>query len=163
MNKLASLWFDVLPQQIYDRVFGQFCNFICAYLIKSCLRLEDISSDDASYLHAAFSLIRQCVLEIFSFSKSQKKLDAESEKDSSFDMTIGNKIADFNATKHIKLWQKFKYLLKVLTANLQEIVDLWSESKGPLALYFDSEEIRHLIRALFMITDKRSAALAKIK
>lgn len=161
LNKLASLWLDVLPEQIYDRVFGQFFNFICTYLIKSCLRLEDISSDDASYLHAAFSLLRQCVFEIF--SKSQKKFENDSNEDATIDATIENKIADFNATKYIKLWQKFKYLLKVLTANLQEIVDLWSESKGPLALYFDSEEIRHLIRALFMITDKRSAALAKIK
>ncbi len=68
-----------------------------------------------------------------------------------------------NATKYVKSWQKFNYLLKVLKGKLQDIDDLWSDSQGPLAIHFDSEEVRHLIRALFMITEKRSALLAKIK
>lgn len=44
-----------------------------------------------------------------------------------------------------------------------EIDDLWSEGKGPLALYYDPEELRGLIRALFMNTDKRAGVLAKIR
>lgn len=124
-------------------------------------------------MDAAFSLIIQSVFEIFSRSNHQKAANHASEVERSAQMetdvqslanlTINNKMADFNATKYIKQWQRFKYLLRILKANLQEIVDMWSESKGPLALYFESDEVRHLIRALFMITDKRSAALSKIK
>lgn len=170
INKISSLWQDVLPIQIYHRVFGQFFNFICNHLLKSCLRLEDISTDDASYLEAGFTLIKQAIYEIFSKHQMNNENQSDSElndinvKDESLaDLRTNNKMADFNATKYIKQWQKFKYLLKILRANLLEIEDMWSDSKGPLALYYNSEEVRQLIRALFMITDKRSATLAKIK
>ncbi len=163
MNKLSSMWSSILPSQMYYRVFGDFFNLIFSDLVKSCLRLEDISSDDASYLEAAFTLLNKCVYDIFSHKHSENKENETRVESAGDDLLISNKMADLTASKYIKTWQRFNYLVKVLKANLQEIVDMWSESMGPLALFYDSEEIRHLIRALFMITDKRSAALAKIK
>lgn len=164
MNKLSSLWLPILPTHIYNRVFGDFFNLILSDLVKSCLRLEDISSDDASYLETAFTILIKCVYGIFSSQeKSIENAENEVPKTTDDESLISNKLADLNATKYIKTWQRFNYVIKVLKANLQEIVDMWSDSMGPLALYLDSEEVRHLIRALFMITDKRSAALAKIK
>ncbi len=162
LNMLATVWVQVLPDALYLRLFGQLFNLICNNLLKSCLRLEDISSDDASYMDAAFTLVKQSVFEVFMKIESQQQGTHEKGEDLA-DLTLSNKIADLNAEKYIETWPRFNYLVKVLRANLQEIVEMWSEAKGPLALVFDAEEVRRLIRALFMITDKRSAALAKIK
>lgn len=165
LNNLASAWLNVLPVRVYYRIFGRFFNFICNDLLKSSLKLEDISSDDATYLHSALSLVKQSVYDIF--SKHQDQIDNNQQETTDFEqianMTLKSNIADLNATKYVQSWQKFKYLLNILKASLQEIVDLWSDSKGPLALCYEPEEVRHLIRALFMITDRRSAALDKIK
>ena len=167
LNKLANMWIKVLPKNVYCRVFGQFFNFICADLLKKCLKLEDITCDDSGYLHAAFSLVNQSVYEIF--SKEQIDLESNQAELNEYDasnlvnVTMSNKLADLVASKYINTWLKFNYLLQVLKANLQNILDLWSDSHGPLAQLFEPEEVRHLIRALFSITDKRSAVLAKIK
>lgn len=42
------------------------------------------------------------------------------------------------------------------------ILELWADGKGPLTLNYKSEEIRHLIRALFQNTDRRANVLASI-
>lgn len=154
LYNIRNVW-NVLPECVYFSALSQFLNLICNNLIRSCLNLEDISSDDASYLHSAFSIVEQLVIEIF----SKKQLSDTTCADSN---NISSRFADLNATKYVKSWQRFKHTLVLLKANLQEIVDLWSDGKGPLAECFDSEEVRHLIKALFMITERRSAALAKI-
>lgn len=169
LNSLASVWLNVLPMRVYFRVFGKLFNFICNDLLKSALKLEDISTDDASYLHSAFSLVKQSVYDVFS-KHQQLKTNQESvntyitlETDDLTNVSLNNNMADLNASRYVQSWSKFKYLLDILKANLNDIVDLWADAQGPLALHFDPEEVRHLIRALFMITDRRSAALAKIK
>jgi hypothetical protein len=188
MNSLSSIWMETLPRQVYHRVFGQFFHLICKNLIKACLRIEDISSEDATYLHDALLIIKKSTLDVFNKSVVITNNDISYDDDNSTtstspsqspspsmspekrriednlgDDTLRMNLADLNATKYIKSWERFKYLLVLLKINLQEIVDQWSDGKGPMAQCFDSEEIRHFIRALFMITDKRSAALAKIK
>jgi hypothetical protein len=147
LKSLSSLWSKILSENFYYKIFGQLLDLLCQNLIKSCLKLEDISSDDASYLHTGFTILKQFVHELFS----------------SYQPDLEGSMHDLNAMKYINSWQKFKYLLVILKANLQDIVDLWSDGKGPLSLCYDSEEVRHLIRALFMITERRSAALARIK
>lgn len=146
LKSLSSLWKSVLSEDSFNKIFGRLLDLVLGDLIKSCLRLEDISSDDASYMHEAFLIPKQFIHELYA---------DEHDNNSS--------LSDLKAEKCIPSWPKYKYLLVLLKANLQEIVDLWSEGHGPLPLCFDSEEVRHLIRALFMNTDRRAAALAKIK
>jgi hypothetical protein len=166
LNAISSIWLNILPENAYFSAFGQLLDLICNDLLKSCLSLEDISSEDAEYLYKALSIIEQTVYNLFS---KNEKLDPNNSKEIDLDenskkasIKVRNSLADLNASKYMKSWHRFKYMSTLLKANLQEIVDLWSEGKGPLAMYFDSEEIRHLIKALFMITDRRSAALATI-
>ena len=170
LNNLSSIWIEILTELDYHVIFGQFLELICKDLLKSVIKLEDISSDDASYLHSAFGIVNQCVFDLMSKEKGQSfKSEQKEDEDKKtitcdlVDISNKNKMADLIAAKYIKSWQKFKYLLVLLKANLVEIVDLWSDRMGPLALHYDSEEVRHLIRALFMNTDRRADALAKIK
>lgn len=50
----------------------------------------------------------------------------------------------------------------ILNASMAEIVEQWSEGKGPLTLNYSSEDIRRLIRALFQNTDRRAKVLGSI-
>lgn len=64
---------------------------------------------------------------------------------------------------YVKRWFKFQELQLILSANMREIVDRWSSGKGPLASHFTADDVKHLIRALFQNTERRAAALAKIR
>ena len=50
----------------------------------------------------------------------------------------------------------------VLKANLQEIRDRWDED-GPLTAAFTPDQLKHMIKALFQNTERRSALLSGIK
>lgn len=50
----------------------------------------------------------------------------------------------------------------ILNASMAQIAEQWADGKGPLTLNFRAEDIRHLIRALFQNTDRRSNVLASI-
>lgn len=64
---------------------------------------------------------------------------------------------------HVKSWNKFCELVRLLDADLLQVDDRWSDGKGPLALEFKPEQVKQMIRALFQISDKRAALLDKIK
>jgi protein transport protein DSL1/ZW10 len=158
LEKLSSLWFNVLSFNVYCKLFGELLNMVCNNLISSCLLLEDISSDDSDKLVVLFTKIKTAAYNIF--AKTHYKSLAIK-----FDTTndlVEEAIIDVNAAKYIDSWQKFNYLIVLLKENLQKIADLWSEGKGPLAINYDSQEVRNLIKALFMNTDKRASILAKI-
>lgn len=136
----------VLNQTVYFKIIGGLFDLVCQDLLKSCLKLEDIESENSNYLHIAFSGLYNAIIEVFSNQSASSTA-----------------MADLDAAKYVVSWNRFKYFLQILKANLIEIDDMWSEGKGPLALYYEAEEIRGLIRALFMNTDRRAAVLAKIR
>lgn len=51
----------------------------------------------------------------------------------------------------------------MLNGGLKDIDDRWTDGKGPLAQEFTADQVKHLIRALFQATDRRSALLSRIK
>lgn len=63
----------------------------------------------------------------------------------------------------MKQWSKFNELLIVLNGSLKDIDDRWADGKGPLAQEFSPEQIKHLIRALFQHSDRRTALLSRIR
>ena len=105
--------------------------------------LEDISADDGVELHSLFSLVTEKAPELFKTSDTVN--------------------ADVELISHVAKWLKFKELILILNASLQDIADRWAEGKGPLAHEFSPNEAKQLIRALFQNTDRRSAVLAKIR
>ncbi len=145
IKNLSNLWFSILSEPLYVQIFGQFYDLIIEHMCEAIIRLEDMSTDDGVYLNNILCSIQKHAIDLF-------------WRDDSVELNL----VDLKLTKSVKCWMKFKYLIKILNANLQEIVDLWSQSMGPLALYFSPDEIRHLIRALFMNNDRRAVALSKI-
>uniref|UniRef100_A0A803VUK7 Zw10 kinetochore protein n=1 Tax=Ficedula albicollis TaxID=59894 RepID=A0A803VUK7_FICAL len=108
---------------------------------------QDISAEDADRL---YSLCRTMVEEgpqVFTPLLEEDK----------------NKKYQEEVPVYVQNWMTFKELMIILQANLQEIVDQWADGKGPLAKEFSAAEVKSLIRALFQNTERRAAALAKIK
>lgn len=145
ISSLSNVWLRVLNKTVYLKLIGILFDLVCQDLLKSCLALEDIESDNSDYLHTAFSSLQKSIIDVFA-----KAADSSGE-------------ADVLAAKYVVSWNRFKFFLMILKANLVDIDTMWANGKGILPLYYEPEEMRGLIRALFMNTDRRAAVLAKIK
>ncbi|XP_065210036.1 centromere/kinetochore protein zw10 homolog [Planococcus citri] len=137
LNLLQSVWQNILPVNVYCKTIGMLCNCVIEKLIDSVLALIDISMDTANQLTNVFTVILNKIPTLFPDSKE--------------------------IYRHVKRWPKFSELFKVLNGSLKDIDDRWADGKGPLAQEFTADQIKHLIRALFQATDRRSALLSRIK
>jgi len=70
---------------------------------------------------------------------------------------------DQQIQQHVRKWEKFLELIKVLGASLKEIELYWENGKGSLAQEFTASQVKQLIRALFQNTERRSNLLASIR
>ncbi|KAM8927590.1 centromere/kinetochore protein zw10 homolog [Pelodytes ibericus] len=147
LSCLGKVWQDVLPVAIYCKAMGTLLNTAIADMISKIAALEDISTEDGERLYA---LCRTMILEgplVFTPLPEEGK----------------NKRYQEEVPVYVQKWMKFKELMIILQASLQEIVDRWADGKGTLATEFSSNEVKSLIRALFQNTERRAAALARIK
>lgn len=117
---------------------------VLSELIQRIVKLEDIAADAAVQISTLFTQLQEKAPEVFLVPSDP----ASSVHD---------------ANRYVKCFQKFKELILVLNARLLEIDDRWAGGKGPLAMEFTVDEMKHLIRALFQNTDRRAAVLAGIK
>ncbi|XP_015193095.1 centromere/kinetochore protein zw10 homolog [Lepisosteus oculatus] len=147
LKRLGKVWQDVLPVNIYCKAMGTLLNTAISEIITKITMLEDISTEDGDHL---YTLCRTVIEEgplVFTPLPEENK----------------NKKYQEEVPVYVHKWMTFKELMIVLQANLQEIVDRWADGKGPLAMEFSPNEVKSLIRALFQNTDRRAAALARIK
>ncbi|NXA56598.1 ZW10 protein, partial [Nothocercus julius] len=147
LKRLGKVWQDVLPVNVYCKAMGTLLNTALTEIVTRITALEDISAEDADRL---YSLCRTMVEEgpqVFTPLPEEDK----------------NKKYQEEVPVYVQKWLTFKELMIILQANLQEIVDQWADGKGPLAAEFSPVEVKSLIRALFQNTERRAAALAKIK
>ncbi|KAF6024759.1 ZW10 [Bugula neritina] len=141
LSHLKRVWVDVLPASNYSKSIGHLTACVVKEMMSSIMSLEDMSSDDAAKLHQLITMVREAAPALFP----------------------GDKVsAAGSLMKHCSGWSRFLELDIVLTASLHDIVDRWSEGKGPLAAEYSPEQVKSLIRALFQNTDRRAATLAKI-
>ncbi|NXX45400.1 ZW10 protein, partial [Tricholaema leucomelas] len=147
LKRLGKVWQDVLPVNVYCKAMGTLLNTALSEIATRIAALEDISAEDADRL---YSLCRTMVEE------GPQVFTPLPEDDR-------NKKYQEEVPVYVHKWMTFKELMIILQANLQEIVDQWADGKGPLAAEFSAAEVKSLIRALFQNTERRAAALAKIK
>lgn len=133
---LKTVWQKVLPYYTYNKTIGSIMNYLCEYIINSVNNIDDIASD------AAEQLVDLCKLIISRGSKL---------------FTDPNEVC-----LYVEKWNQLQELQLVLNSSLLDIYDRWADGKGPLALLFQAEEVKKLIRALFQNTDRRAAILSKI-
>lgn len=134
---LKTVWQKVLSYHVYNKTLGVIMNSLCTCLINAVLKLEDIPSTLDEQLIDVYKVVVTRAPKLFTDPKE---------------------ICLFVAS-----WNKFNELIFVLNASLVDIDDRWSNGKGPLALQFQPEEMRKLIRALFQNTSRRANILSKIR
>uniref|UniRef100_A0A2D4GD67 Centromere/kinetochore protein zw10 homolog n=1 Tax=Micrurus corallinus TaxID=54390 RepID=A0A2D4GD67_MICCO len=147
LKRLGKIWQDVLPVNIYCRAMGTLLNTALVEIIGRVTALEDISAENADRLHALCKTVVDEGPRIFVPLPEEKE----------------NRHFQEEVPVYVAKWMMFQELMLVLQASLQEIVDRWAGSKGPLAAEFSPSEVKNLIRALFQNTERRAAALASIK
>ncbi|XP_015772141.1 PREDICTED: centromere/kinetochore protein zw10 homolog [Acropora digitifera] len=148
LTNLGKVWKGILPINIYCQSLGALFDDVIQYIAWEVLQLEDISADEADHLPSLLSILVQRGSEIFQTTP---------ETDSSSDGSV------WDVCTVVPHWTRYKELIGILKASLQEIGDRWTDGKGPLAQEFTAQEVRGLIRAIFQNTDRRAAILAKIK
>nr|XP_020650104.1 centromere/kinetochore protein zw10 homolog [Pogona vitticeps] len=147
LKRLGLVWQDVLPVNVYCKAMGTLLNTALAEMISRIAALEDISAENGDRLHALCQVVVEEGPRVFvPLPKEQQ-----------------NKPFQEEVPVYVPQWMMFRELMLVLQASLQEIVDRWADGKGPLAAEFSPGEVKSLIRALFQNTERRAAALAKIK
>lgn len=149
LNHLKTVWEDILPPHIYSKAMGTLVNCVIVEIVNSITSLEDISAEDASHLHHLLCMFDEKAGPLFC-----TKFTEDSTNEAHMKVEL---------QRNIPKWMKFKELIFVLNANLQEITDRWADGKGVLAHEFSTSEVKQLIRALFQNTDRRAAVLAKIR
>ncbi|XP_071946639.1 centromere/kinetochore protein zw10 homolog [Antedon mediterranea] len=140
LNHLHAVWSDVLPPSVFTKAIGTLVNTVFQHVIDKLVSLEDISTNDANQLHALMTMLIEGTPETL-----QPK---------------NNQVLVATVVPH---WATFEELMFILEASLQGIVDRWVDGKGPLAVVFQPNEVKSLIRALFKNTDRRANALTKIR
>lgn len=134
---LKTVWQKILPYSIYNRTLGTILNSLCGHLVRSVLKVEDIPSATAEQLVDIYKVV----------------------------LTRGPKL--FTDPREVGIfvpnWNRLGEVVFVLGASLADIDDRWADGKGPLALQFQPEDVRKLIRALFQNTDRRAVVLSKIR
>uniref|UniRef100_A0A8B9TJ00 Zw10 kinetochore protein n=1 Tax=Anas platyrhynchos TaxID=8839 RepID=A0A8B9TJ00_ANAPL len=147
LKRLGKVWQDVLPVNVYCKAMGTLLNTALSEIVTRIAALEDISAEDADRLYSLCRIMVEEGPQVFTPLPEEDK----------------NKKYQEEVPVYVKKWMTFKELMIILQANLQEIVDQWADGKGPLAAEFSPAEVKSLIRALFQNTERRAAALAKIK
>lgn len=147
LKRLGIVWQDVLPVNIYCKAMGTLLSTAISEMIGRITALEDISTEDGDRLYSLCKTVMDEGPQVFA------PLSEESR----------NRKYQEEVPVYVPKWMPFKELMIMLQASLQEIGDRWADGKGPLAAAFSSSEVKALIRALFQNTERRAAALAKIK
>ncbi|OXB75936.1 UNVERIFIED_CONTAM: hypothetical protein H355_012904 [Colinus virginianus] len=147
LKRLGKVWQDVLPVNVYCKAMGTLLNTALSEIVTRIAALEDISAEDADRLYSLCRIMVEEGPQVFTPLPEEDK----------------NKKYQEEVPVYVQKWMTFKELMIILQANLQEIVDQWADGKGPLAAEFSPAEVKSLIRALFQNTERRAAALAKIK
>ncbi|XP_067326909.1 centromere/kinetochore protein zw10 homolog [Anolis sagrei] len=147
LRRLGKVWQDVLPTNVYCKAMGTLLNLALTEILSRITSLEDISAENADRLHDL------CQIMVDEGPRVFVPLPEEEQ----------NRPFQEEVPVYVPKWMTFKELMLVLQASLQEIVDRWADGKGPLAAAFPATEVKNLIRALFQNTERRAAALARIK
>ncbi|XP_017048306.1 centromere/kinetochore protein zw10 [Drosophila ficusphila] len=135
LELLKNVWANVLPGNVYNATFCELINTFVAELIRRVLTLRDISATMACELSDLIDVVLQRAPTLF---------------------------PEPNEVAQVLSWLRLQQLKAMMNASLKEITELWCDGAGPLTASYKSEEIRHLIRALFQDTDRRAKAITQI-
>ncbi|NXT10271.1 ZW10 protein, partial [Prunella fulvescens] len=107
LRRLGRVWQDVLPVNVYCKAMGTLLNTALAEIVTRIAALEDISAEDADRLYSLCRIMVEEGPQVFTPLLEEDK----------------NKKYQEEVPVYVQKWMKFKELMIILQANLQEIVD----------------------------------------
>jgi len=137
LNRLDSgskVWKGVLPDSIFERAMGGLLDAVLAAMVAEVLKLEDISAIEGDQLHHLLNRVTERAPGLFG-------VDARTLK------------------AHCPNWDRFVQVMAVLEARLTEIEQMWLGKQ----IVLKTEELRHMIKALFSNNPNRARVLALLK
>ncbi|ALC49601.1 mit-1-15 [Drosophila busckii] len=135
LELLKNVWQQVLPAKVYNSSFCDLLHCFANELIQRVFSLRDISATMASELSDLIDVVLEKAPLLFE---------------------------DPAEVLQVRCWFKLKQLRTMMNASLKEITELWCDGAGVLTANYKSNEVKHLIRALFQDTDRRAKAMAQI-
>ncbi|XP_045777221.1 centromere/kinetochore protein zw10 homolog [Maniola jurtina] len=137
LQLLKNVWIGVFPCNVFTKLIATLVNMFVDELIHRVCTVEDISIEMATQLTDMYTLVVQKAPQLFT--------------------------TPTDVDKYVKSWTKLQELIFVLGGSLKDIENHWSDGTGPLAVHFQVDELRSLIKALFQNTQFRANLLSKIK
>ena len=141
LSELSKVWKDVLPLYLVRGSIGLILNGALECCINSVFSLTDISANDASRAANIYLLLSNSCVGLF-------HINTETESE-----VLGEECEN---------WFRFKQLIVLLEASLNEIRAKWDNGKGPFGVNFKASEVRNFVKGSFKNSVRRSELLAKI-
>ncbi|CAI2733128.1 unnamed protein product [Schistosoma spindalis] len=148
-----------LPRTVYFRAMGIMCNCVCTELVKTILKLIDITKSDCDNILILLESIKNTIMEFFKPSEvvhqpPTKEPIIKSQHNYNTDELLTRRCPDFH---------RLQGIISVLSASsLAEIRDiLWNDGNGPLTVeaHLTTSELRCLIKALYSSSSFRDELL----
>ncbi|XP_017771166.1 PREDICTED: centromere/kinetochore protein zw10 homolog [Nicrophorus vespilloides] len=137
LELLKTVWQKILNYYMYNKTIGVLLNSLAKTIVTCILTVQDISATGSEQLVDILKVVQA----------RGPKLFTESGE----------------IHMYVDSWDKLYEMGFVLKSNMLDINDRWADGKGPLALHFTADEMKHLIKALFANSDMRAKMLAQIK
>ncbi|CAH8649608.1 unnamed protein product [Schistosoma rodhaini] len=152
-----------LPRIVYFRAMGIMCNCVCTELVKTILKLIDITKSDCDHILILLESIKNTIAEFF---KPSEVVHQSATKE-----PISKSHQNFNTnellTRRCPDFYRLQGIISVLSASsLAEIRDiLWNDGNGPLSneSHLTASELRCLIKALYSSSSFRDEVLQKLR
>ncbi|CAI4224565.1 unnamed protein product [Auanema sp. JU1783] len=139
LKSVAEVWREVMSEAVFCKALGNvvgfFLNDICAIF----LDLEDIRSTDAE---TAASILQNILEQLENIFRIRGTVCITMVCESPYFRT--------------------KEIIFFLNGSLKGVADRWCDGKGPLAQWLTPNEVRSLVKAVFMNTEQRKKLLESI-
>lgn len=139
INQISNVWKQVMPEFVLTNTMGAITSHLLAFLNNIILEMEDISSADSGI---AADMLKKFLAKLSEIHK-----------------IAGNPTIQKTCEEP---YFRMIELIFCLKASLIEIGHRWCEGKGPLALWLKASQVKHLVRALFENTSRRSQLISQI-
>ncbi|VDL86091.1 unnamed protein product [Nippostrongylus brasiliensis] len=139
VKNISNLLRSVLAEMVYSQTMANIVSFLMDSLCDVILKMEDIRSVDADISAVMLEELLTQLLPIFTINGRSS-------------------LHEICSTSYFRT----KEIVFCLKGSLQSIDDRWCSAKGPLAQWLQPNEIRTLIKALFMNTEQRRQLLDSI-
>uniref|UniRef100_A0AC34QFG6 Centromere/kinetochore protein zw10-like protein n=1 Tax=Panagrolaimus sp. JU765 TaxID=591449 RepID=A0AC34QFG6_9BILA len=140
IKQVGDVWKGVLSDAVLVRAIGVLVSHTLGVFVDLILSREDISEAESTFLGDE---LNKLVKEL------EKVMNVDNQQ--TIQVICGRE------------YYRMKEVLHCLNGSIVQISDRWCAGKGPLAVWMQPDEVKGLIKALFMNTNQRAKLLSLIQ